>query len=177
MRYHHTLAHTGALFLDELAEFSPQVLETLREPLEEGWVTISRAGSAATYPARFTLIAAMNPCPRGSYVAIRARSRRRARPPDFGKGGGHDGGWGVVTAARDEIGTALPAVPDWRRGTTIHKVHVCMWSGRGCFGVVVSSHGPKALTPLMAHRLASALEAAASEAERCNRDAFVARAK
>ncbi len=55
------MAHGGALFLDELAEFSPMVLETLREPLEEGAVTISRAGTAATYPARFTLVAAMNP--------------------------------------------------------------------------------------------------------------------
>jgi len=60
-----SLSHGGALFLDELAEFSPTVLDTLREPLEEGAVTISRAGTAATYPARFTLVAAMNPCPCG----------------------------------------------------------------------------------------------------------------
>lgn len=52
-----TLAHGGALFLHELAEFSPSVLETQCEPLEEGAVTISRAGTAATYPARFTLVA------------------------------------------------------------------------------------------------------------------------
>ena len=57
-----SLAHGGALFLDELAEFSTSVLETLREPLEEGAVTISRAGHTATYPARFTLVAATNPC-------------------------------------------------------------------------------------------------------------------
>ena len=62
-----SLAHFGALFLDEVAEFSPAVLDTLREPLEERSITISRAGGAATYPARFVLIAAMNPCPCGHY--------------------------------------------------------------------------------------------------------------
>ena len=60
-----TLAHTGALFLDELAQFSPQVLDTLREPMQEGRITIARGGTSATYPARFTLIGAMNPCPCG----------------------------------------------------------------------------------------------------------------
>lgn len=60
-----SLAHTGALFLDEVTEFPSGVLETMREPLEEGSITISRAGASATYPARFTLVAAQNPCPCG----------------------------------------------------------------------------------------------------------------
>jgi magnesium chelatase family protein len=60
-----SLAHRGTLFLDELPEFSSQCIETLREPLEEGVVRISRAKGTAVYPADFTLIAAMNPCPCG----------------------------------------------------------------------------------------------------------------
>ena len=60
-----SLAHNGLLFLDELPEFDRKVLEVLREPLETGHITISRAARQADFPARFQLIAAMNPCPCG----------------------------------------------------------------------------------------------------------------
>ncbi len=62
-----SLAHYGVLFLDEIPEFKRETLELLREPLEDGKVTISRVQSSYTYPSKFMLIASMNPCPCGYY--------------------------------------------------------------------------------------------------------------
>jgi len=68
-----SLAHRGILFLDELPEFGTRTLETLRQPLEQGIITISRAAGMVTLPARLSLVASMNPCPCG----FRGDSRRR----------------------------------------------------------------------------------------------------
>lgn len=70
-----SLAHHGVLFLDELPEFDRRVLEVLREPLESGCITISRAARQAEFPARFQLVAAMNPCPCGYFNDQSGRCR------------------------------------------------------------------------------------------------------
>ncbi|MEK9960065.1 MAG: YifB family Mg chelatase-like AAA ATPase, partial [Rhodobiaceae bacterium] len=77
-----SLAHGGVLFLDELAEFAKPALDALRQPLETGQVVVARANHHVTYPARFQLIAAMNPC-RCGYLGDPARACTRA--PDCGR--------------------------------------------------------------------------------------------
>ncbi|MCX7837806.1 MAG: ATP-binding protein, partial [candidate division WOR-3 bacterium] len=62
-----SLAHNGVLFMDELPEFKRNVLEVLRQPLEDGFVTVARSYATVQFPARFLLVTAMNPCPCGHY--------------------------------------------------------------------------------------------------------------
>lgn len=78
-----SLAHNGVLFLDELPEFRRQTLEVMRQPLEDGYVTISRAAGTLSFPSRFMMVAAMNPCPCGYYGDPKRECR--CSPPQIEK--------------------------------------------------------------------------------------------
>jgi magnesium chelatase family protein len=110
-----TLAHNGVLFLDELPEFRRHVLETLREPLEEGHITISRAKSAVTFPARFQLVAAMNPCHCGYHGSKvkQCKCSPLQREAYVGK---------ISGPLMDRIAIHM----------TVQPVDVEMWKSRGC---------------------------------------------
>jgi magnesium chelatase family protein len=101
-----SLAHNGVLFLDEMPEFDRRVLEVLRQPLEEGRVTIARASRSAVFPARFVLVAAMNPCPCG----FQGHERRACRctPPQIARYRGRLSG---PLRDRLDLIVEVPAVP------------------------------------------------------------------
>ena len=101
-----SLAHNGVLFLDEAAEFERRTLEVLRQPLEQGAITIARAARTAVFPARFILVAAMNPCPCG-YLGDPKRACRCA-PPEVQRYRGRLSG-----PLRDRIDLIIevPAIP------------------------------------------------------------------
>jgi magnesium chelatase family protein len=101
-----SLAHNGCLFLDELPEFDRRVLEALREPLESGRITVSRAAGKAEYPAQFQLVAAMNPCPCG-YLG-HASGRCRCTPDQIARYRGRISG---PFLDRVDIVVEVPALP------------------------------------------------------------------
>lgn len=111
-----SLAHNGVLYLDELPEFDRRVLESLREPLETGHISVSRARRRAEFPARFQLVAAMNPCPCG--YAGHPRKPCRCTPEQVARYRGKLSGplldridlvVEVPVLAHEELATAVPA--------------------------------------------------------------------
>ncbi len=102
-----SLAHNGVLFLDELPEFDRRVLEVLREPLESGTITISRAARQADFPARFQLVAAMNPCPCG-YLG-HANGKCRCTPDQVARYRGKISG---PLMDRIDLHIDVPALPE-----------------------------------------------------------------
>jgi magnesium chelatase family protein len=102
-----SLAHRGVLFLDELPEFHRRVLEVLREPLESGRVSISRAARQAEFPARFQLVAAMNPCPCGYLGHLNGKCR--CTPDQVARYRGRLSG---PLLDRIDIHVDVPAVPE-----------------------------------------------------------------
>ena len=103
-----SLAHGGILFLDELPEFDRKVLETLREPLETGQILISRAGRQADFPARFQLVAAMNPCPCGHHGSTDGQRQCRCTPDQIARYRGRLSG---PLLDRIDIHLDIPALP------------------------------------------------------------------
>ena len=101
-----SLAHHGVLFLDELPEFDRRVLEVLREPMESGRIVISRAARQAEFPARFQLVAAMNPCPCG--YAGDAEGRCHCTPDAIARYGGRISG---PLLDRIDIVCSVPRIP------------------------------------------------------------------
>jgi magnesium chelatase family protein len=138
-----SLAHNGVLFLDEMPEFDRRVLEVMRQPLEEGRVTIARAARTAIFPARFLLIAAMNPCPCG----FRGEERRvcRCTPADIARYNGR-----VSGPLRDRIDliVEVPAVPitaiaDAAEGEASSAVRARVIAARGVQRARYGPEGPR----------------------------------
>jgi magnesium chelatase family protein len=138
-----SLAHNGVLFLDEMPEFDRRVLEVLRQPLEEGHVTIARAARTAVFPAKFVLAAAMNPCPCGYFGEERRTCR--CTPAQIAKYRGRLSG-----PLRDRIDLIVdvPAVPvaaiaDGPPGETSAEVRARVFRARAVQQARYGSEGPR----------------------------------
>jgi magnesium chelatase family protein len=151
-----SLAHNGVLFLDEMPEFDRRVLEVLRQPLEEGRVTIARAARTAIFPARFVLVAAMNPCPCG--YAGDERRACRCSPAQVARYRGRLSG-----PLRDRIDLIVdvPAVPvtaiaDSAPGESSESVRTRVLAARERQHQRYSAGGPRTNAELRGPRLSEA---------------------
>lgn len=139
-----SLAHNGVLFLDEMPEFDRRVLEVLRQPLEEGRITIARAARTASFPARFVLVAAMNPCPCG--FAGDDRRPCRCTPSQVARYRGRLSG-----PLRDRIdlvvqvpAVSVTAITDGEPGESSERVRDRVCAARGRQHARYGATGPRA---------------------------------
>jgi magnesium chelatase family protein len=138
-----SLAHNGVLFLDEMPEFGRRVLEVLRQPLEEGRVTIARAAQTAVFPSRFVLVAAMNPCPCG-FLGDERRACR-CTPADVSRYRGRLSG---PLRDRIDLVVEVPAVPisaiaDAAPGESSDRVRERVLTARRVQQERFGNHGPR----------------------------------
>jgi magnesium chelatase family protein len=149
-----SLAHNGVLFLDEMPEFDRRVLEVLRQPLEEGRVTIARAARTAVFPARFVLVAAMNPCPCGFLGDDRRRCR--CTPVQIEKYRGRLSG---PLRDRIDLVVEVPALPlhaitDGAPGESSHDVRERVCAARDLQHARYGASGPRANAELRGRAVA-----------------------
>jgi magnesium chelatase family protein len=180
-----SLAHNGVLFLDETPEFDRRVLEVLRQPIEHGAVTIARAARTAVFPARFILIAAMNPCPCG----YRGHPRRECRctPTQVTRYAGRISGplrdrmdlvvpVAAVTAA--ELAAAAPGEPSGPVRARVVRARAAQRpasAGTCSPAILVNKREPQAAEPLALKLLARAADRLALSARAYTRTLRVAR--
>jgi magnesium chelatase family protein len=173
-----SLAHNGVLFLDELPEFQPQVLDSLRQPIETGEVAIARANHRVVYPARFQLIAAMNPCRCGmanepGYACKRAPNDRCVAQ--------YLGRLSGPLLDRFDLVVDVPSVlaadlmmPPAREGSAevagrvaaARKIQLARYAGLGLDGVVCNARAPASAVEEIAQADASGLALLRDAAER-----------
>jgi magnesium chelatase family protein len=173
-----SLAHNGVLFLDELPEFQPQVLDSLRQPIETGEVAIARANHRVVYPARFQLIAAMNPCRCGmanepGYACKRAPNDRCVAQ--------YLGRLSGPLLDRFDLVIDVPSVlasdlmtPPAREGSAeagarvaaARQIQLARYAGLGLDGVVCNARAPASLVEEIAEADASGLALLRDAAER-----------
>lgn len=148
-----SLAHRGVLFLDELPEFPRQVLEVLREPLENGEICISRARAQVSFPASFQLVAAMNPCPCGYHGADRCRCtpdqikryRHKISGPLLDRIDMHIA---VKALSAEDIQTAVKGEPSDVIRLRVMNTRCRQWQRQGCLNHQLGAKQLEEICPL-----------------------------
>jgi magnesium chelatase family protein len=183
-----TLAHHGVLFLDELPEYSRKVLDVLREPLETGHIVIARAAQSVNYPARFQLVAAMNPCPCG-YIK---EPKKRCADCSESKAKRYQASVSGPLLDRIDLQIEVPPLPRGALTAQTHNAEECshtvqqrvqqaflvQMNRQGCRNAVLSNAQLRevcALTPELSQLLETAIERIGLSARAYHRVLKVAR--